>query len=403
MSTPLKKNGAFAEKIESGDLGISSHSMPTVVVRSSDEIGVLARTLERAYTQMKGYVGEISERMHSLAEGDLSTESTYDFQGDFVLIKDSINNHVRNLNHTMTEINISSSQVSSGAKQVADGAQSLAYGSTKQAVAIDELSKSISEIAKKTRTNAVTADKTSTLSETIKENAEKGSRQMDEMIAAVSDINEASRNIGKIIKTIDDIAFQTNILALNAAVEAARAGHHGKGFAVVAEEVRNLASKSAEAAKSTGNMIQDSMDKAEQGSRIAGETAARINEIVVGINESSGLITEIAKSSEEQSLSITQINTGIDQVVQVVQQNSATAEQSAAASEEMSGQSDMLQQLIARFNLKDSHEDLHVMPAVGNHTHKQLALPKKGLDHLASGVASDTMCSESTWEREAVS
>jgi len=377
MTRPLKKIGAFAEKIASGDLGISSDSAPTVDVRSSDEVGVLARTLERAYAQMKGYVGEIRERMHSLAEGDLSMESSYDFQGDFVLIKDSINEHVRNLNHTMSEINSSSSQVSSGAKQVADGAQSLAQGSTEQAAALEELSNSIAGITEKTKTNAATADKTSTLSVTIKDNAEKGSRQMDEMIAAVSDINEASRNIGKIIKTIDDIAFQTNILALNAAVEAARAGQAGKGFAVVAEEVRNLASKSAEAARDTGNMIQNSMDKAELGSRIAGETAASLNEIVVGIKESSGLITEIARSSEEQSLSITQINTGIDQVAQVVQQNSATAEESAAASEEMSGQSDLLQQLIAQFNLRDDDENYRNLPPSGRPVRKQQAAPEK--------------------------
>jgi len=344
----------------------------------------LARTLERAYSQMKGYVGEIREQMNSLAEGDLSMESTYDFQGDFVLIKDSINEHVRNLNLIMTEINSSSSQVSSGAKQVADGAQSLAQGSTEQAAAIEELSSSISEIAEKTKTNAATADKTSTLSTAIKENAEKGSRQMDEMIVAVSDINEASRSIGKIIKTIDDIAFQTNILALNAAVEAARAGQAGKGFAVVAEEVRNLASKSAEAAKDTGNMIQSSMEKAELGSRIAGETAASLNEIVIGINESSALVTEIAKSSEEQSLGIAQINTGIDQVAQVVQQNSATAQESAAASEEMSGQSDILQQLIAQFKLKDGDGAHRNLPSGDRTMHKRLAMQEKPGDDFKS-------------------
>ena len=385
VSRPLKRIGAFAEKIESGDLGISSASKSTVDVYSSDEIGVLARTLERAYKQMKGYVGEIGERMHCLAGGDLSAESTYDFHGDFVLIKDSINEHVRNLNHTMTEINSSSSQVSMGAKQVADGAQSLAQGSTEQATAIEELSRSISEITEKTRINAATADKTSTLSATIKENAEKGSRQMDEMIAAVSDISEASKNIGKIIKTIDDIAFQTNILALNAAVEAARAGQAGKGFAVVAEEVRNLASKSAEAAKDTGNLIQNSMEKVELGSQIAGETAASLNEIVAGINESSGLITEIAKLSEEQSLSITQINTGIDRVAQVVQLNSATAEESAAASEEMSGQSDVLLQLIAQFKLNDGDGHHRSLPPAGRPVHAQQALPEKPQHGPTSG------------------
>jgi len=351
VSRPLKKISVFAEKIKTGDLGVSTTVVSTIGVRSSDEVGILAKSLEQAYIYLRGYVGEIKERMQGLADGDLTTESTYDFQGDFVLIKDSINDIVSNLNRIMTGVQNASTQVYSGAKQVADGSQTLAQGSTEQASAVQQLSSSVADIAQKTKINADMAGKAAKLADTIRGNAEKGSQQMNEMIIAVNEINKSSQNISKVIKVIDDIAFQTNILALNAAVEAARAGQHGKGFAVVAEEVRNLASKSAEAAKDTGVMIQDSMEKAGLGSRIAGETAESLTGIVSGINESTQLVTEIAKSSEEQSAGISQVNIGLDQVAQVVQQNSATAEESAAASEEMSGQSDLLQQLMAQFTL----------------------------------------------------
>ncbi|MCL1835562.1 MAG: methyl-accepting chemotaxis protein [Oscillospiraceae bacterium] len=358
VTRPLKKIGTYADKIKNGELGLSTSTVSGVDVRSSDEVGMLARALEHAYSQLRGYIGEIKDRMEGLSDGDLVTVCDYEFSGDFLQIKDSVNGIIRKLNQIMTDVNSSTSQVSTGAKQVADGAQTLAQGSTQQAASIEELSSSISEISKKTKENADMADKAATLADSIRGSAEKGNRQMDEMIDAVRGINESSQNISKVIKVIDDIAFQTNILALNAAVEAARAGQHGKGFAVVAEEVRNLASKSSEAARDTGSMIQDSVDKAELGVRIAEETATSLTEIVTGINESSLLIREIAKASEEQTINTAQVNTGIDQVAQVVQQNSATAEESAAASEEMSSQSSMLQQLIAQFRLGGS-------PAIG--------------------------------------
>jgi methyl-accepting chemotaxis protein len=238
----------------------------------------------------------------------------------------------------------------SGSNQIADGAQALAAGSTQQAASIEELSGSIAELSEKTKRNAEMAEKAAQLAGVIKGNAEKGSRQMEEMISAVKDIDQSSRDISKVIKVIDDIAFQTNILALNAAVEAARAGQHGKGFSVVAEEVRNLAAKSAEAAKDTGAMIANSMEKASLGVRIAEETSASLTEIVSGINESNQFVTEIAHESEAQSLGISQINIGIDQVASVVQQNSATAEESAAAAAEMSSQARSLDELTSKFH-----------------------------------------------------
>jgi methyl-accepting chemotaxis protein len=256
------------------------------------------------------------------------------------------------LNQVLRDIDTASSQVSTGAGQVADGATALAAGSTEQAASVEELSGSIAEIAERTKKNAALAEQAAELAASIKQSAEKGSRQMDEMTAAVGEISEASQSISRVIKVIDDIAFQTNILALNAAVEAARAGQHGKGFAVVAEEVRNLADKSAEAAKDTESLIENSMRKAELGVHIASETAGSLSEIVTGIGESNRLVTEIATASEAQAMGISQINIGIDQVAMVVQQNSATAEESAAASEEMSGQSTMLSQLIKQFKLR---------------------------------------------------
>ena len=322
-----------------------------------DELGDCAKGFKGIIAHMQ----EIEQNLGEIADGDLTTE--VHALSDEDSIANSMQRTLDNLNTMFGEINSASNQVSTGSKQIADGAQSLAQGSTEQAASVEELSASIGEIAQKTKENATMAERAATLAGTIMQNAERGSTQMGDMTTAVHEINQASQSISKVIKVIDDIAFQTNILALNAAVEAARAGQHGKGFAVVAEEVRNLAAKSAEAAKDTGGLIQNSMEKAELGARIAGETAESLAEIVSGINESSQIVGDIARSSEEQALGITQINTGIDQVAQVVQQNSATAEQSAAASQQMSSQSTMLEELISQFKLKSQTFGPQSLPA----------------------------------------
>ena len=374
ISKPLAPLANFMKKAgATGDLTLdpADEKIINKYGQVKDEIG---QTINGAATFVQ-HITAFAAELEAVAGGDLTVDISLLSEAD--TMGKSLKNMLDSLNRMFGEINASTTQVSTGAKQVSDGAQALAQGSTQQAASIQELSSSIEDIAHRTKENAAIAEKTSKLSETIKENAEKGSRQMNEMITAVNEINEASKNISKIIRTIDDIAFQTNILALNAAVEAARAGQHGKGFAVVAEEVRNLASKSAEAAKDTGHMIQNSMEKAELGARIAGETAASLMDIVSGINESGHLIAEIARSSEEQSSGIAQINIGVDQVAQVVQQNSATAEQSAAAAQEMSSQSALLHQLIAQFKLKENGAMYRHSPHIEESMPRNLMLLKK--------------------------
>jgi methyl-accepting chemotaxis protein len=286
----------------------------------------------------------------TVAHQDLTV--TVDALGPNDTFGNALKQMLENLNRMFSEINGASNQVSTGSVQIADGAQLLAQGATQQSATVQEISASVTELSEQTRSNAAVANEAKSLGENIRSDAQQGSQQMNQMMQAVQEINDASKSIGKVIKIIDDIAFQTNILALNAAVEAARAGQHGKGFAVVADEVRSLAAKSADAAKNTNELIESSIQKAEQGALISGETSASLDRIVQGIIHSSELIAEIAKSSDAQSVGIAQIGDAIAQVSQVVQQNSATAEQSAAASEEMSSQASLLQQLISQFKLK---------------------------------------------------
>jgi Methyl-accepting chemotaxis protein len=256
-----------------------------------------------------------------------------------------------NLNSTLLQISQSADQVDSGAGQVANGAQALSQGATEQASSIEELSASITEITEQIRKNAENAKSVHDKANFAEREMFSSNDQMREMMIAMGQINFKSSEISKIIKIIDDIAFQTNILALNAAVEAARAGVAGKGFAVVADEVRNLAGKSAEAAKHTTILIEETISAVENGSQITSKTATSLDKSANATKEVVALIDDISKASQEQATAIIQINQGIEQISSVVQTNAATAEESAAASEELSGQANILQELIAKFEL----------------------------------------------------
>ena len=374
ISKPLTHLTTFMKKAgTTGDLSLTQTE--TDIIRKythiKDEIGLCIGATDGFISR----ITNVNNILESVANGDLTSDITLLSNKDSLGL--SMQKMTSNLNDMFGEIHNSTAQVSMGAKQVADGAQSLAQGSTQQAASVEELSSAIAEIAEKTKENAAMANRAVELANNIKSNAEKGSRQMDEMRSAVAEINQSGLNISKVMRVIDDIAFQTNILALNAAVEAARAGQHGKGFAVVAEEVRNLAAKSAEAAKDTGGLIANSIDKAELGSRIAEETSASFAEIVSGISENARIVKEIASSSDEQAAGISQINLGIDQVAQVVHHNSATAEESAAASEEMSSQSNMLEELISQFKLKGDNMGYKGLPPAGASAKNRLSLPEK--------------------------
>ncbi|MDP4181770.1 MAG: methyl-accepting chemotaxis protein [Bacillota bacterium] len=306
------------------------------------------RTMDAVYHP----IHEATNVMQEMAKGNLNLSMDGDYKGDYLKIKDSLNFAIKSFNDILTQINTSAQQVASGSSQISDSAQALSQGSTEQASSIEELSASIEEISSQTKQNADNADKARNLAETAMEKAVQGNNQMKEMLKAMEDINDASSNISKIIKVIDEIAFQTNILALNAAVEAARAGQHGKGFAVVAEEVRNLAARSADAAKETTVMIEDSIKKVEGGAKIAKYTADALNVIVDDVSKAAVLVGEIATASNQQAVAVLQINQGVIQVSEVVQTNSATSQESAAASEELSSQAETLRGLADKFTLR---------------------------------------------------
>ena len=312
-------------------------------------------------------INEASDCLQEMAKGNLDVEMKGDYKGDHAVIKENLNATLASLNDILNQVTVAVDQVATGARQVSDSSQSLSQAATESASSLEEITASMHELTSQTTMNAENATQANQLAAQAKVSAEKGKAEMGTMVKAMNDINESAASISKIIKAIDEIAFQTNLLALNAAVEAARAGKHGKGFTVVAEEVRNLAQRSAAAAKETAEMIEGSIKKTEVGTRIAEETSKALEEIVAGSTKVTDLIGEIASASKEQAQGIGQINQGLSQVDQVTQQVTASAEESASASEELSSQSLQLKQMLAKFRLRKQSFDHGLRPAGGHH------------------------------------
>lgn len=317
------------------------------------------RAQEQAAKALRVVLDETKQVMGAVAKADLSKRIETDVEGDLVELKESVNDALGMLGDNVKRVLSICDEINNGTTQLSHAAQDLASGATEQAAGIEEISSSMDEIGGKAKNNDDNASQAQQLSNQTVDNLNRGNAQMDGMLEAMHTINETSSSVAKVIKVIDEIAFQTNLLALNAAVEAARAGKYGKGFAVVAEEVRNLAARSADAAKDTTELIENSIKQVEKGVESANLTAETLKSFVESINKVNDIVGEISAASKEQASGVVEINRGLNQVNDVVQKNSSIAEESASASEELSSQTDLLHNLMSRFILSVDQSQKH--------------------------------------------